>query len=75
MSKNELAVLVRYALMILAGRVSMGWLPEDVALQIAMDPVVTEIVAGALIALGTYLYYRLRSFSRKALAKAESEGL
>lgn len=76
MSKNEIAVIIRYALMIFAGRLAAGgWLPESVVVELTMDPTVAEMLAGGLIAFGTFVYWRYKSFSAKALKRAETRGL
>jgi hypothetical protein len=58
---------VRYGLMILAGwLVRGGWMPEDVARDMAVDPLVLEAVSGAIVALGALAWY-LYSAGRKAI--------
>ena len=64
--RDELIVLVRIGLFILAGRgVAGGWLPDDVAAQLT-DPAVVELVAGALLGLVSLIWY-WQSRARKAL--------
>ena len=63
---------VRYALLILAGMAARGgWLPDHLGQDIANDPIVIEVVTGAVIGLGTLIWY-LWSASRKALSAALS---
>jgi hypothetical protein len=67
--KAELAVFVRIALYIIAGRVTAGgWLPADLQPEL-VSPAVIEAVTGLIIAGGTVLWYRV-SQARAALLKA-----
>jgi hypothetical protein len=67
--KDELAVFVRIALYALAGRLTAGgWLPADIAAMLP-SPDVVQAVTGALIGVGTLLWYRV-SAARKALVAA-----
>lgn len=72
MSIAKWTPFIRYALMILSGLlVRGGWLPEDLAAQIAEDPAVIELATGAvvgLVGLGWYVW----SKSRAALIEAVS---
>lgn len=67
---SKLTPFIRYALLILAGMASRGgWLPDHLSEEIANDPIVVEMVTGAVIALSTFVWY-LWSKSRKALNEA-----
>ena len=67
MTTAKLTPFVRYALMILAGRLAAGgWMPPDVAAEIAYDPAVVEVATAGIVAIVTALWY-LWSRSRKAL--------
>lgn len=63
-----LIVYVRIALYMVAGRlVAGGWLPPELVPEF-VSPVVVEMVAGALIAAGTVVWYW---FSRARAALIE----
>lgn len=67
MNRSQIAVFVRYALMILAGRLaSGGWLPEETASELAYDPVVIEVLTALVVGVAGIAWY-LISRSRKAL--------
>lgn len=67
---DKLTPFVRYALLILAGMAARGgWLPEYLGEEIANDPIVVEVAVGAVVGLGTLIWY-LWSKSRKALNEA-----
>lgn len=70
MTLHKLTPFIRYALLIIAGRVSSGgWLDPALANEIATDPFIIEFVTGAIIGVLTLLWY-LYSTSRKALKEA-----
>ena len=64
---EKITPFVRYALLILAGMAARGgWLPEHIGEEIANDPMILEVLTGAIMAGFTLVWY-LVSLSRKAL--------
>lgn len=66
--RDQLTVMVRIALYVIAGRlVAGGWLPDDIAVHLT-DPALIEIVTGAFVAGGTLAWY-WASKARRALSE------
>lgn len=60
----------RYALIILATKlVSGGWLPPEIAREIAYDPALVELLAGLMVYIGTGVWYYV-STAKRALDEA-----
>jgi hypothetical protein len=65
--KDELVVIVRIALYLLAGVVGRGgWLPPHIAEMFAADPAMVELATGAVMFIATFAAYWY-SKARKAL--------
>lgn len=59
--------LARYALMILAAKLSSGgWLPHGVSSALAADPALLEMASSLLIGAGT-VYWYMRSKAKAAV--------
>jgi len=70
MSIHQLTPFIRYGLLILSSHlVTRGYLSDGQASTFASDPVLIEVIAGALMGAGTLAWY-LWSTSRKALKAA-----
>jgi hypothetical protein len=67
MTRSEVFVLVRISLYLLSGFAAAGgWLPADIAENIAMDREFIEVLTGIVMFAGTGIWYWF-SDSRKAL--------
>lgn len=66
--KAGLLVYVRIALYVAAGRLAAGgWLPQEMVPEFT-SPIVVEMIAGGIVAVGTVVWYRF-SAARDALVR------